>query len=237
MIVTHRGIISKSQYKNDFSDLLEKYERENSKLKNDVKSLREENEQLKSKLKKKCKECNRFKGNILTLQLRVTGLIGKYHAVIANRQIASDKLNELENEVNRVRNLLHEAGNMHLESDEKEKPEINTQRQANLSEQYEVKLQDSVQELRNQCEGQMEAIRDIIDEKEKNIRTLQLIQASNANVLRCIHKRIDARNKTIIELNETNAALSSQIQKLKQMSNNYDNNNKQETLVRLEANL
>uniref|UniRef100_A0A1B0AS91 Uncharacterized protein n=1 Tax=Glossina palpalis gambiensis TaxID=67801 RepID=A0A1B0AS91_9MUSC len=148
MIVTHRGIISKSQYKNDFSDLLEKYERENSKLKNDAISV--------------------------TLQLRVTGLI-----------------------VNRVRNLLHEAGKMHLESDEKEKPEINTQRQVNLSEQYEVKLQNSVQELRNQYEGQMEAI--------------QLF-----NSLRCILKRIDARNKTIIELKETNAALSSQIQKLKQ---------------------
>lgn len=62
----------------------------------------------------------------------------------------------------------------------------------------------------------MQAIRAMIDEKEEKIKTLQLIQASNANVLRCIHKRIDSRNKTIIELEETNAALSSQLQKLKQ---------------------
>uniref|UniRef100_A0A1A9UPT9 Uncharacterized protein n=1 Tax=Glossina austeni TaxID=7395 RepID=A0A1A9UPT9_GLOAU len=162
---------------------------------------------------------NEYKGevnNLFTLRLRVTSLIDKYQVANANRQMATDKLNELENEVNCVRNLLHEVDKMNLESNEKEKHEISTQCQVNLSEQYEAKLQDSLQELRNQYEGQMQAIRDVIVEKEENIKTLQLIQASNANALRCIHKRIESRNKTINELEETNAALSSQIQKLKQ---------------------
>uniref|UniRef100_A0A1B0A5T5 Uncharacterized protein n=1 Tax=Glossina pallidipes TaxID=7398 RepID=A0A1B0A5T5_GLOPL len=166
----------------DVSQLLEKYERENSKLEDELK----ENEQLRSQLKKKIEECNRFEDNILTMRLLASSLINKHHAAHANWQMATDKLNELGNEVNRARNLLHEANKMNLESNEKEKLEISTQRS-------EVKLQNSVHDLCNLYEGQLQAVRDIIEEEEEDIKTLHVIQGSSANVLRCIHKRIDFR--------------------------------------------
>lgn len=58
MIVTHKGIISKREYKGDVSQMLAQNKRENSKLENELKmkSLREENAQLKSQLKKKFQE-------------------------------------------------------------------------------------------------------------------------------------------------------------------------------------
>lgn len=91
-----------------------------------------------------------------------------------------------------------------------------------LTEQYEAKLQQSLQELRDQYEGQMRGNRDEIEGLYENkIKGLQA-QIARANTassaaheeLRVVRSRADGLNGKISDLEATNSALSSRIREM-----------------------
>ncbi|XP_036328766.1 lamin Dm0-like [Rhagoletis pomonella] len=94
-----------------------------------------------------------------------------------------------------------------------------------LTEQYEAKLQQSLQELRDQYEGQMRANRDEIEllyeQKIKNLQSAANRNSSAASSaieeLRSTRTRIDALNSRIGELESTNNALTARIRELEQL--------------------
>lgn len=91
-----------------------------------------------------------------------------------------------------------------------------------LTEQYEAKLQQSLQELRDQYEGQMRGNRDEIEGLYENkIKGLQAqINRSNTassaihEELRVVRSRADGLNGKISDLEGANAALSSRIREM-----------------------
>ncbi|XP_073826326.1 lamin [Musca autumnalis] len=97
-----------------------------------------------------------------------------------------------------------------------------------LSEQYEAKLQQSLQELREQYEGQMRANRDEIEMLyEQKIKSLQAAANRNSGAassaieeLRSTRTRIDSLNSRISELESTNASLNARIRDLEQLLDN-----------------
>ena len=88
-----------------------------------------------------------------------------------------------------------------------------------LAEQYEAKLQQSLQELRDQYEGQMRANREEIEllyeNKIKNLTSHAQRNSGAANLaieeLRQTRARIDSLNQRINELEASNNALNSRI--------------------------
>lgn len=94
-----------------------------------------------------------------------------------------------------------------------------------LSEQYEAKLQQSLQELREQYEGQMRGNRDEIEMLyEQKIKNLQAAANRNSSAagnaieeLRATRTRIDGLNSRINELESTNSALNARIRDLEQL--------------------
>lgn len=190
---------------------------------------------------------------------RAADLSAKYSAANADRKKAVDELNDLQKELDRLRNLLDEArknledetlARVDLENniqslreeltfkDQVHMQEINETRSrrqveiseidGRLSEQYEAKLQRSLQELRDQYEAQMRANRDEIELLyEQKIKNLQSAAARNTNAaanaideLRSTRTRIEGLNTRIEELESTNARLNSRIKELEQLLDN-----------------
>lgn len=97
-----------------------------------------------------------------------------------------------------------------------------------LSEQYEMKLQQSLQELRDQYETQMRINRDDIELLyEQKIKNLQLAANRNSGVVanameevRESRARIESLNGRITELEASNGKLVSRIRDLEQMLDN-----------------
>lgn len=91
-----------------------------------------------------------------------------------------------------------------------------------LNEQYEAKLQQSLQELRDQYEGQMRANREEIEGLYENkIRSLQAQIARSNNASTAVHEelllarsRADTLNSKIADLEAINAGLSARIRDL-----------------------
>uniref|UniRef100_A0A1B0A5V1 LTD domain-containing protein n=1 Tax=Glossina pallidipes TaxID=7398 RepID=A0A1B0A5V1_GLOPL len=260
--VTREVTNIKTMYETELSDarrLLDDTAREKAKLEIDVKRLWEENEELKVKLDKKSKECSIAEGNARMYESRAADLSAKYSAANADRKKAVDELNDLQKELDRLRNLLDEArknledetlARVDLENniqslreeltfkDQVHMQEINETRSrrqveiseidGRLSEQYEAKLQRSLQELRDQYEAQMRANRDEIELLyEQKIKNLQSAAVRNTNAaanaldeLRSTRTRIEGLNTRIEELESTNARLNSRIKELEQLLDN-----------------
>jgi lamin B len=91
-----------------------------------------------------------------------------------------------------------------------------------LTEQYEAKLQQSLQELRDQYEGQMRSNRDEIEGLyESKVKSLQNQIQRNANAASAVHEelrihrsRVDGLNAKINELEGINASLNGRIRDL-----------------------
>ncbi|XP_011214702.2 lamin Dm0 [Bactrocera dorsalis] len=135
---------------------------------------------------------------------------------------------DLENNVQSLREELTFKDQIHVQ----EMNETRTRRQVEISEidgrlveQYEAKLQQSLQELREQYEGQMRANREEIELLyEQKMKNLQSAANRNSNAaanaieeLRTTRTRIDALNSRIGELESTNAALTARIRELEQL--------------------
>ncbi|XP_026738765.1 lamin-C-like [Trichoplusia ni] len=112
---------------------------------------------------------------------------------------------------------------------QQELQETRTRRQVEISEidgrlaqQYEAKLQQSLQELREQQEANIKANRDDIEalyeNKMKNLQTAANRNSTAATVaveeLRTMRTRIDTLNSTLNELENKNAALSNRCREL-----------------------
>ncbi|CAB3240964.1 unnamed protein product [Arctia plantaginis] len=112
---------------------------------------------------------------------------------------------------------------------QQELQETRTRRQVEISEidgrlaqQYEAKLQQSLQELREQQEANIKANRDEIEalyeNKMKNLQNASHRNSTAANVaveeLRTMRTRIDSLNATLNELENKNAALSNRCREL-----------------------
>lgn len=91
-----------------------------------------------------------------------------------------------------------------------------------LNEQYEAKLQQSLQELRDQYEGQMRGNREEIEGLYENkIKSLQAQISRNANATTAVHEelrlsrsRADGLSGKIADLEASNSALSARIRDL-----------------------
>jgi lamin B len=91
-----------------------------------------------------------------------------------------------------------------------------------LNEQYEAKLQQTLQGLRNQYEGQMRGNREEIEGLyEKKIRSLQAKNECSNNASSAVHEelllarsRSDSLNSRIADLEATNAGLSARLRDL-----------------------
>ncbi|XP_075974786.1 lamin Dm0-like [Anticarsia gemmatalis] len=91
-----------------------------------------------------------------------------------------------------------------------------------LAQQYEAKLQQSLQELREQQEANIKANRDEIEALYENkLKNLQNASNRNSNAatvaveeLRTMRTRIDSLNSTLNELENKNAALSNRCREL-----------------------
>lgn len=112
---------------------------------------------------------------------------------------------------------------------QQELQETRTRRQVEISEidgrlaqQYEAKLQQSLQELREQQEANIKANRDEIEalyeNKLKNLQAASTRNSSAASVaveeLRTMRTRIDSLNSTLNDLENKNAALSNRCREL-----------------------
>lgn len=135
---------------------------------------------------------------------------------------------DLENNIQSLREELTFKDQIHSQ----EMSETRTRRQVEiseidgrLSEQYEAKLQQSLQELRDQYEGQMRSNREEIEMLYENkIKGLQNAASRNSNSasaaieeLRTTRTRIDSLNSRIGELESTNAALNSRLRDMEQL--------------------
>ncbi|CAD6999972.1 unnamed protein product [Ceratitis capitata] len=135
---------------------------------------------------------------------------------------------DLENNIQSLREELTFKDQIHVQ----EMNETRSRRQVEISEidgrlveQYEAKLQQSLQELRDQYEAQMRANRDEIELLyEQKMKNLQSAANRNSNAaagaieeLRTTRTRIDALNSRIGELESTNAALTARIRELEQL--------------------
>ncbi|XP_013101353.2 lamin Dm0 [Stomoxys calcitrans] len=138
---------------------------------------------------------------------------------------------DLENNIQSLREELTFKDQIHSQ----EINETRSRRQVEISEidgrlceQYEAKLQQSLQELREQYEGQMRANRDEIEMLyEQKIKNLQAAANRNSGAassaideLRATRTRIDTLNSRINELESTNAALNARIRDLEQLLDN-----------------
>lgn len=138
---------------------------------------------------------------------------------------------DLENNIQSLREELTFKDQIHSQ----EINETRSRRQVEISEidgrlmeQYEAKLQQSLQELRDQYEAQMRANRDEIEMLyEQKIKNLQAAANRNSGAaanaieeLRTTRTRIDALNSRINELESTNAALNARIRDLEQLLDN-----------------
>lgn len=138
---------------------------------------------------------------------------------------------DLENNIQSLREELTFKDQIHTQ----EISETRSRRQVEISEidgrlmeQYEAKLQQSLQELRDQYETQMRANRDEIEMLyEQKIKNLQAAANRNSGAaanaieeLRTTRTRIDALNSRISELESTNAALTARIRDLEQLLDN-----------------
>ncbi|XP_037958239.1 lamin Dm0 [Teleopsis dalmanni] len=135
---------------------------------------------------------------------------------------------DLENSVQSLREELTFKDQVHSQ----EINETRSRRQVEISEidgrlceQYEVRLQQSLQELREQYEAQMRGNRDEIealyDTKMKNLQASANRNASTAanaiEEIRTVRTRIDGLNARINDLESTNTALNSRIRELEQL--------------------
>ncbi|XP_067624949.1 lamin Dm0 [Eurosta solidaginis] len=135
---------------------------------------------------------------------------------------------DLENNIQSLREELTFKDQIHIQ----EMNETRSRRQVEISEidgrlveQYEAKLQQSLQELRDQYESQMRANRDEIELLyEQKMKNLQSAANRNSNAaanaieeLRTTRTRIDALNSRIGELESTNAALTGRLRELEQL--------------------
>lgn len=135
---------------------------------------------------------------------------------------------DLENTVQSLREELTFKDQVHT----RELNETRTRRQVDISEidgrlaeQYEAKLQQSLQELREQYEGQMRANRDeiesLFDTKIKNVQNASVRdkQALSAALeeLRLSRSRTDGINARIGELEQMNSSLNDRIRDLQLM--------------------
>ncbi|KAL7295213.1 lamin Dm0-like isoform X1 [Trichogramma pretiosum] len=134
---------------------------------------------------------------------------------------------------------------------QQELSETRSRRQVEISEidgrlaaEYEDKLQQSLQELREQYEAQMRANRDEIEmlyeNKIKNLSTYAQRNSGNAaqalEELKNARLRIDGMNQRITELETANNALN---QRIRELENGHENERAQyvENMAQLEAEL
>lgn len=138
---------------------------------------------------------------------------------------------DLENSVQSLREELTFKDQVHVQevNETRSRRQVDiTEIDGRLSEQYEMKLQQSLQELRDQYESQMLANRkDIEALYETKIRNLQDTanrSASHASgmseELRITRSKVDGLNLRINELESQNASLSARIRDLEQMIDN-----------------
>ncbi|KAG4069850.1 hypothetical protein HA402_009557 [Bradysia odoriphaga] len=135
---------------------------------------------------------------------------------------------DLENTVQSLREELSFKDQIHT----RELNESRTRRQVDISEidgrlaeQYEAKLQQSLQELREQYEGQMRANRDeiesLFDTKIKNVQNAaqrdKQALSSLSEELRLSRSRSDGVNARISELEQINSSLNERIRDLQLM--------------------
>uniref|UniRef100_A0A1A9X0Q9 LTD domain-containing protein n=1 Tax=Glossina brevipalpis TaxID=37001 RepID=A0A1A9X0Q9_9MUSC len=158
--------------------------------------------------------------------------LDRFHSLLAEarKNLEDETLArvDLENSIQSLREELTFKDQIHMQ----EINETRSRRQVEiseidgrLSEQYEAKLQQSLQELRDQYEAQMRANRDEIELLyEQKIKNLQSAAARNTNSaanaideLRSTRTRIEGLNTRINELESTNAALNSRIRELEQL--------------------
>ncbi|XP_073824739.1 lamin-C-like [Musca autumnalis] len=202
------------------------------KLKIEVNQLREKNEQLKARLEQRttCWQIAEKKARMY--ESRAADLNAKYDAVNAYTKEAGDELCEVHAELVLLRKQMKEAhkrlqdeararieleGNiqrLRYELTLKEKfhsEEINELR-TGLSKQYETKLQQSLQELREQHVGVMRKMETVYKQENNNLQAAanreSVVASSAIEELRATRTRIGSLNNRIIKLESTNAALN-----------------------------
>ncbi|KAI8122438.1 Lamin-C [Lucilia cuprina] len=234
--------------------LLDETSREKAKLEIDIKRLWEENDDLKQKLDKKTKECGIAENSARVYESRYNEINGKYNAALVDRKKAEDQAKfvwiwllrtlldelrkqleaetlarvDLENQNQSLREELSFKDQIHVQ----ELTETRSRRQIEISEidgrlskEYEAKLQQSLQELRDQYESQMRANREEIELLYDNeIKNLQAAanRAANSSAhateeVRVMRTKIDGLNARIEELENTNSGLNARIRELENL--------------------
>lgn len=229
--------------------LLDEMSREKAKLEIDAKRLLEEKNELKNSLDKKNKESatNRTLEKALAdITAKYRAALNDVHKADDEIKELKDDLDKTRRMLNEARKTLEEEILCRVEMEnmtqslreelafkeqvhQQEQHQIRTKRQIEISEidgqlsqQYEAKLQQSLQELRDQYEVNMKANRDEIEQLFKNkLQNLQSTSILNNNAasmireeLREMRTRNEALSTQLSNLENTKAALNNRIREL-----------------------
>ncbi|XP_073821623.1 lamin-C-like [Musca autumnalis] len=195
------------------------------KFESEVNQLREKNEQLKARLEQTTKDRQIAEKKARIYESRAADLNAKYDAATAYTKEAGVELCEVHAELELLRKQIKEdaqarielEGNIqHLRNELtfKEKfhsEEINELR-TGLSKQYETILQQSLQELREQHEGNMRKMKMLYEQKIQDLQAeanRESVAASRAiEELDVSHQNIESLYIRISKLESTHAALN-----------------------------
>lgn len=240
--VTRETSNIKQMYENELADarkLLDLTAREKAKLEIDAKRLWEEMNDLKQRFEKRNKDANAAEQSARMFEARANDLSNKYNSACADlKKLADDgrEVDDLRVQLDRARKHLEQEtlARVDLENtvqslreelsfrDELHAQEIvetRSRRQVDISEidgrlaeQYEAKLQQSLQELRDQYEHQMRSNRDQIETMfDTKLKNMSAASQRSVDELRSTRMRIDSLTQRIGELESANGTLEQQL--------------------------
>lgn len=245
----------KDMYENELNQTrvaLDSQAKEKAKLEIDTKRLFEENAEVKARLEKVKKELANAERNANLYESRFNDLTLKYNQAVAEKQKALDDVKEadkLAKQLDEMRKNLAEETLLRVDMEnrlqslkedfdfkeaihDKQLKETRTKRQVEiteidgrLSEEYETRLQQSLQELRDQYEEQMQANRVEIEYLyEAKVKNLQAQSQKNSGVasslmeeLRQAHALQDSFSSKISELESAMAGYKSRVGELEKL--------------------
>lgn len=248
----------KDLYENELNQTraaLDTLAKEKAKLEIDTKRLFEENAEFKTRFDKVKKDLANAERNANLYESRYNDINTKYNQVLAEKKKALDDLKEsdkLAKQLDEMRKNLAEETLLRVDMEnriqslkedyefkeavhDKQLKETRTKRQVEiseidgrLSEEYEAKLQQKLQDLRDQYEEQMHANRSEIEYLyETKVKNLQAQAQKNSGVaatlmdeLRQSRTMCDTLNSKIMEMDSSLAGANSRISELTRMVDN-----------------